>query len=594
MSGYVDVFTGDIVQPVDVSYNALTLDVNDVITVVLQWPTLSSTEGDVLARIMDVDAVTTTGQVFLPPANQASRGADALFRNTGAEDFDILDADGGAIATLAPGEVKYMYTTDNSTSAGVWAVFTFGTGTSGADASALAGAGLKALSGRLVSNEQNIATSTNFAVVGSTRATVREWTGGVGTYTLPAIGDAAILAGFWFGARNSGSGILTIIPDGVETINGEVQLELNPGDSCFLFADEDESNWSTVGLGRNSEFSFSTLVIDISAGFDIDVSSVDAENKIIFLQGTPGASTSVNFPPVPSVYWIRNNATGPETVFLGIAGVASFVLQIAAGQQLEVVVTATTINPATDFAVVGPVLFPFGSAAVPSITFVGDTATGFFHDPVDPIVGFTNGTNLIFFGDGITIETNTDSTFYGGSGISIGGPVTPASSLIEMLNDPPDAPTEEGIKGNVRFDVTAMLTLAKVFSSEPTAANAGGSPLDELIHFSAVNAVLSAAAITLQKGFLGALTSGSGKWNAYMSGTAPNYFEGQTSIGTSTPEVTAKVDVSSTTQGLLPPRMTTTQRDAIVAPAQGLLVFNSTTKKFNFFGAVAWEVITSA
>ncbi|MGZ4080526.1 MAG: hypothetical protein ACXVOH_03565 [Bacteroidia bacterium] len=36
---------------------------------------------------------------------------------------------------------------------------------------------------------------------------------------------------------------------------------------------------------------------------------------------------------------------------------------------------------------------------------------------------------------------------------------------------------------------------------------------------------------------------------------------------------TAMLDVSSTTKGMLVPRMTTTQRDAISTPATGLLIY---------------------
>jgi formylglycine-generating enzyme required for sulfatase activity len=44
-------------------------------------------------------------------------------------------------------------------------------------------------------------------------------------------------------------------------------------------------------------------------------------------------------------------------------------------------------------------------------------------------------------------------------------------------------------------------------------------------------------------------------------------------IGGSTPS--AILDLQSTSKGLLPPRMTTAQRDAITAPAKGLIVFNT-------------------
>ena len=62
-------------------------------------------------------------------------------------------------------------------------------------------------------------------------------------------------------------------------------------------------------------------------------------------------------------------------------------------------------------------------------------------------------------------------------------------------------------------------------------------------------------------------------------------------VGTVTPDGSAKLDVSSTTQGFLVPRMTQTQRDAIVTPATGLLDFNNTSAQFNFWDGAIWEVI---
>ncbi|MEQ8473325.1 MAG: hypothetical protein RIC35_19165 [Marinoscillum sp.] len=59
-------------------------------------------------------------------------------------------------------------------------------------------------------------------------------------------------------------------------------------------------------------------------------------------------------------------------------------------------------------------------------------------------------------------------------------------------------------------------------------------------------------------------------------------------IGTSAPDASAALEVSSTTGGLLLPRMTTTQRDAISSPAAGLLIFNTTTSKFNGYDGTSW------
>lgn len=59
-------------------------------------------------------------------------------------------------------------------------------------------------------------------------------------------------------------------------------------------------------------------------------------------------------------------------------------------------------------------------------------------------------------------------------------------------------------------------------------------------------------------------------------------------IGTATPSASALLDLASTSQGLLPPRMTTTQRDAIATPAAGLVIYNTTTNKLNFYDGTAW------
>ena len=45
---------------------------------------------------------------------------------------------------------------------------------------------------------------------------------------------------------------------------------------------------------------------------------------------------------------------------------------------------------------------------------------------------------------------------------------------------------------------------------------------------------------------------------------------GNVGIGTTSPAATSILDLTSTTKGFLAPRMTTTQRDAIVSPATGL------------------------
>ena len=71
------------------------------------------------------------------------------------------------------------------------------------------------------------------------------------------------------------------------------------------------------------------------------------------------------------------------------------------------------------------------------------------------------------------------------------------------------------------------------------------------------------------------------------------YFNGNTTFGTIAPVASAKVQIDSTTQGFLPPRMTTTQKNAIATPTSGLVVYDTTLGKLCVRGASAWETITS-
>ncbi len=75
--------------------------------------------------------------------------------------------------------------------------------------------------------------------------------------------------------------------------------------------------------------------------------------------------------------------------------------------------------------------------------------------------------------------------------------------------------------------------------------------------------------------------------------TERNFFLDKVSIGTRTPAISAELDVSSTTRGFLPPRVTTGQKNVIGSPVAGLLVYDTTLGKLSVFTGVYWETITS-
>ena len=61
-------------------------------------------------------------------------------------------------------------------------------------------------------------------------------------------------------------------------------------------------------------------------------------------------------------------------------------------------------------------------------------------------------------------------------------------------------------------------------------------------------------------------------------------------IGTSTPNASAQLDVSSTNSGFLPPRMTYAQRNAIVNPAAGLIVYctDCANGEMQYYNGTGW------
>lgn len=64
-------------------------------------------------------------------------------------------------------------------------------------------------------------------------------------------------------------------------------------------------------------------------------------------------------------------------------------------------------------------------------------------------------------------------------------------------------------------------------------------------------------------------------------------------IGQDGKETCAKLTVTSTTQGILFPRMTTTEKNAIASVVDGLVVYDTTLNKLCVRANGAWETITS-
>ncbi len=79
--------------------------------------------------------------------------------------------------------------------------------------------------------------------------------------------------------------------------------------------------------------------------------------------------------------------------------------------------------------------------------------------------------------------------------------------------------------------------------------------------------------------------------------TFTNLTIAQVGINTSTPNASSELDIESTNKGILIPRLTTTERDAIVDPENSLLIFNETENEFQFNSNTAaapiWSTVVS-
>ncbi len=367
---YVSPFTGDVVQPTDVSYRSVTLSANTQ----LNWPSNSTTNLDYAARIMQVTASSGSLSLYMPPANQASVGNDALIRNVGANTFTVKDYAGtNTIVSVAAGESKYIYITANPDAQGTWGIIAFGVGTSSADAATLAGYGLVASGATLNQSHPSAAITTGTTFAATDRAQTRVWGSGTGVATLPA---AATLGNNWFTLfKNNGTGSFTISCSGGELIDGNSSKTFNPTESAFIVCTG--TAYVTVGYGVSSSFVFTALVKAVTGGSYL-LTNNEAANNIQTYTGTLVSNVTVTFPPVVNLYVISNQ-TVDNGYSLTVTTGLGYTATIPPGQQATLICDGTNfLNANTTQAGATTVSLVDGTVGTPSLNFAAETGTGIY------------------------------------------------------------------------------------------------------------------------------------------------------------------------------------------------------------------------
>lgn len=307
MPSFTNTFGGTVIYPADVSYRAVSLSAN----VTLTWPTELATDTNTTSAIMDVTPTGAGFTIRLPDASQASVGETILFFNAGAASFTVADNSGNTLVVVGAGQSWQVYLIANTTVNGSWRSLAYGVGAAAINAGSLAGLGVKAIGATLNQSIAVDAVNTNYTVGDTDRSRMLLWTGGAGVITLPS---ASTVGNDWFfQIRNGGTGAITIAGPGGETIDGAVNLLMDPGNSAFIVCDG--SDFFTLGLGQPVEFTFDYISIDLT-GQTSPYTLTGAElNRISYqFSGTLTANMQIIVPTTVQQYWVDNNTTGAYTL----------------------------------------------------------------------------------------------------------------------------------------------------------------------------------------------------------------------------------------------------------------------------------------
>jgi hypothetical protein len=375
MPTFVSPFTGDVVQQTDVTYYALAFSTNQT----LHWPATVNPPEVPAARIMDCTPSTAGLSIALPPGGQGSVGTDILFRNFGAVTFTVTNSAGGASVSIAAGVSKYFYLSDNSTAAGVWQNVTFGTGTSSADAASLQGAGLTTIAGQLAVTQAPSTISSTPTITNASRAQTFVWTGGNGTFTLPAV--AGLSAGWWIGFRNNGTGAINMLGVGASQVNNQPNITINPGDSGILMYQSSSGNFFTVGLATPSNVTFTSATYDVDAVIGPTFSLVSYAPIIqtyVALSGTRTSTLNIALPSITQIYILVNSTgSGLYNLVFNVSGSASPPITLGSGQTALVLSDGNQLYALTQ-TTTGSFFANNGSVSAPTFSFTSNTSTGMY------------------------------------------------------------------------------------------------------------------------------------------------------------------------------------------------------------------------
>jgi hypothetical protein len=178
--------------------------------------------------------------------------------------------------------------------------------------------------------------------------------------------------------RNSGTGILTLTPSGVDTIDGNVNQQLQLTESLVICSNG-STGFSTFAYGRSNLFVYTQLVVTVTGG-TTTLTAAQAANSIQSYNGTLTSNAIVILPPTVNLYSLQNKTTGNFTLTFKTTSVGATTVVLPQNQTVIAICDGINVfnSQTASTNTQSQLTLGDGAANAPSLNFLGDTVTGLY------------------------------------------------------------------------------------------------------------------------------------------------------------------------------------------------------------------------